>query len=270
MDPPQLANRVGEQSVEHLVVVLQRGSDSRFDGVEHGWRLQPPGASRVLARHLYRDDDAEQLGVREALHGAQCSRTPATDVHQERERVRAVTHAFTQNLTKGATFAYDGMRTMTIRPARDDDREAIWLVLAPTIGAGETYPLPRDMSQQDALDYWFGAGHEVFVADESGIAGTYYLRANQRGGGAHVANCGYMVAPHARGRGVGRLMCEHSLDRARQRGFRAMQFNFVVSTNDSAVRLWQACGFTIVGRLPRAFDHPSHGPVDALVMFRTL
>jgi len=159
---------------------------------------------------------------------------------------------------------------MTIRPATRDDSDAIWRILAHTIGAGETYPLPRDMSRADALDYWFSAGHDVFVADEAGIVGTYYLRANQRGGGAHVANCGYMVAPDARGRGIGRLMCEHSLDRARERGFRAMQFNFVVSRNESAVRLWQLCGFAIVGRLPGAFQHPIHGFVDAFVMFRTL
>lgn len=158
---------------------------------------------------------------------------------------------------------------MVIRPAIEADHEAIWQILMPTIRAGETYPLARDLNRAEALDYWFSAGHDVFVADEAGIGGTYYLRANQRGGGAHVANCGYMVAPEARGRGIGRLMCEHSLDRARERGFLAMQFNFVVSTNP-AVQLWQACGFAIVGRLPGAFQHPQHGRVDALVMFREL
>ncbi len=140
------------------------------------------------------------------------------------------------------------------------------------IRAGETYPLPRDMTRGEALAYWFAEGHDVCVAEGSGgeALGTYYLRANQRGGGAHVANCGYVSAGPARGRGVGRLMCEHSLDRARQRGFLAMQFNFVVSSNETAVRLWQQCGFDIVGRLPAAFNHPSAGYVDALVMFRRL
>src|SRR5437660_6547421 len=106
------------------------------------------------------------------------------------------------------------------------------------IRAGETYPLPRDMSCEDALTFWFAPGHEVFVArDDDGVAGTYWLRANQKGGGAHVANCGYVTALSASGRGVGRAMCEHSLDRARARGFLAMQFNFVVSSNDRARRL---------------------------------
>src|SRR4030095_2937183 len=100
--------------------------------------------------------------------------------------------------------------------------------------------------------------------------GTYFLQANQRGGGSHVANCGYMTAGSASGRGVGRAMCEHSLERAAARGFRAMQFNFVVSTNEGAVRLWRQCGFEIVGRLPSAFLHPTAGYVDALVMFRAL
>ena len=139
------------------------------------------------------------------------------------------------------------------------------------IRAGETYTLPREMSREQALGYWFGAGHEVFVAGaEEGVVGTYYLRANQAGGGNHVANCGYMTASHASGRGVARAMCGHSLERARARGFRAMQFNFVVSTNERAVRLWQNLGFEIAGRLPEAFSHPTLGYVDALVMLRTL
>lgn len=160
---------------------------------------------------------------------------------------------------------------MQIRSAADADRDRIWDILAPVIRAGETYPLPRDMSHDDALAYWFSPGHDVFVAERgSEILGTYYLRANQKGGGSHVANCGYVTAPWATGRGAGRAMCQHSLAWAAQRGFRAMQFNFVVSANQRAVQLWQACGFEIVGRLPSAFDHPAHGYVDALVMYRSL
>jgi ribosomal protein S18 acetylase RimI-like enzyme len=127
------------------------------------------------------------------------------------------------------------------------------------------------MNREEALAYWSAPGHEVFVAEENReILGTYYLRANQKGGGAHVANCGYMTAPWASGRGIARAMCAHSLDVAKTRGFRAMQFNFVVSSNERAVRLWQSCGFEIVGRLPEAFVHPTLGAVDALVMFRQL
>ncbi|MGH6969068.1 MAG: GNAT family N-acetyltransferase [Stellaceae bacterium] len=102
------------------------------------------------------------------------------------------------------------------------------------------------------------------------VVGTYYLQANQRGGGAHVANCGYVTAAKSAGRGVACAMCAHSLDVARARGFRAMQFNLVVATNERAIRLWEQCGFAIVGRLPGAFRHPRLGPVDALVMYRTL
>ena len=161
---------------------------------------------------------------------------------------------------------------MTIRPAADADHDAIWQILEPMIRAGDTYPLPRDMSRADAFAYWYSQGHAVFVAadEDNRIVGTYYLRPNQRGGGAHVANCGYVTSVAARGRGVARAMCEHSLAIAKARGFRAMQFNFVVSANETAVRLWQACGFAIVGRVPGAFQHPARGYVDAFVMFREL
>jgi GNAT superfamily N-acetyltransferase len=136
---------------------------------------------------------------------------------------------------------------------------------------GETYALPRDITAADALGYWCRPEHETFVAaDRDGILGTYFLRANQAGGGAHVANCGYVSAQQAQGRGVARRMLEHSLERARQRGFLAMQYNFVVSTNERAIRTWLAYGFQEAGRLPQAFRHPRLGLVDALVMYRTL
>jgi ribosomal protein S18 acetylase RimI-like enzyme len=160
---------------------------------------------------------------------------------------------------------------MLIREAVANDADAIWAILEPILRTGETYTLPCEMNREDALAYWFSPGHEVFLAEDKGaILGTYFLQANQKGGGAHVANCGYMTAPHATGRGVARAMCAHSLERARQRGFRAMQFNFVVSSNGRAVRLWQKLGFEIVGRLPKAFKHPALGFVDAYVMYRQL
>ena len=160
---------------------------------------------------------------------------------------------------------------MIIRSATDRDRDTIWQILEPMIRDGDTYPLPRDMNRTEGLAYWFAEGHRVFVADENdSVLGTYYLRANLLGGGAHVANCGYVTAPAARGRGVARAMCRHSLAEAKAQGFRAMQFNFVVSTNERAVRLWQDFGFAIVGRLPEVFHHPERGYVDALVMIRSL
>jgi ribosomal protein S18 acetylase RimI-like enzyme len=159
---------------------------------------------------------------------------------------------------------------LAIRLATAGDVEAIWRILQPIIRAGETYALPPDMPREEALAYWLASGHEVFVAADGGeIVGTYYLRENQSAG-AGVANCGYMTAPAASGRGVARAMCAHSIARAKERGFRAMRFNFVVATNERAVRLWQSFGFITVERLPGAFRHPKLGPVDALVMQRAL
>ena len=160
---------------------------------------------------------------------------------------------------------------MIIRPATAADADAIWGILEPVIRAGETYTFPRDWSRADAMVYWHASDHAVLVAEDIGVVvGTYYLRANQRGGGAHVANCGYVTDIHASGRGIARAMCLHSMDLAVAKGFTAMQFNFVVSTNERAVRLWKRLGFAIVGTLPAAFQHPGLGLVDAYVMYRKL
>jgi ribosomal protein S18 acetylase RimI-like enzyme len=160
---------------------------------------------------------------------------------------------------------------MLVRKAEPADAAAIAAIILPTIREGATYALDPELSEADALGYWFGADKETFVAEEDGaIVGTYVLRPNQAGGGKHVCNCGYMTSATAMGRGVARRMCAHSLEHARAQGYRAMQFNFVVSTNARAVRLWLSLGFTIVGRLPLAFRHPTAGFVDALVMFQQL
>ena len=160
---------------------------------------------------------------------------------------------------------------MMIRPFENRDESAVWQILEPVIRAGETYVLPRDMSRDAALAYWTAPEKSAFVAEAEGrLLGTYVLRANQLGGGSHVANCGYMTAAESTGRGVARAMCAHSLDEARARGFRAMQFNFVISTNHRAARLWQSLGFAIVGTLPGAFHHPMQGYVDAYVMYQDL
>jgi ribosomal protein S18 acetylase RimI-like enzyme len=158
-----------------------------------------------------------------------------------------------------------------VRQAAIGDAEAVWAILEPVIRAGETYTLPREMGRDEAVAFWFSKGHEVFVAEDAGgVVGTYFLRANQGGGGSHVANCGYVTATGATGKGVARAMCAHSLEQAHHRGFRAMQFNFVVSSNERALRLWKSFGFAIVGRLPEAFLHPTLGYTDAYVMYRTL
>jgi L-amino acid N-acyltransferase YncA len=160
---------------------------------------------------------------------------------------------------------------MDIRPATGADHAAIWTILEPVIREGETYSLPRTLSRNQALAYWFAPERSVFVAVDAGqVLGTYFVRANREGGGAHVSNCGYMTAPAARGRGVAKAMCAHSLDVARTRGFKGMQFNFVVSTNARAVTAWKNSGFAVVGTLPGAFNHPRLGFVDALVMYQAL
>lgn len=160
---------------------------------------------------------------------------------------------------------------MLIRPATSQDWAAIWRIIEPIIRAGETYALDPAMTEAEARAYWLGPDRETFVMEDGGmVLGTYYLRANQAGGGSHVANCGYATGEAARGKGVARAMCEHSLMRAKERGFTAMQFNFVVASNEAAVHLWKAMGFTIAGTLPGAFHHPRLGFVDALVMVRAL
>lgn len=160
---------------------------------------------------------------------------------------------------------------LTIRPADDSDRDVIWEIFREVIVAGETYPLNKDISRDKALAYWFQREAHVVVTEQNGkIAGSYTLHANQSGGGAHVANAAFIVARSGRGQGIGRAMGAHCLKEARRLGFRAMQFNFVVSTNLGAVKLWQDLGMKIVGTLPGAFRHPTRGDVDVYVMYQTL
>jgi len=171
---------------------------------------------------------------------------------------------------------------LKIRPAKNSDRDAIWKILQEVIAAGDTYPLDPQTSREDALTYWFAKNGHVYVAELDRlnrsssaerviqVVGSYTLHPNQSGGGAHVANAAFIVSASARGQGIGRAMGEHCLKEARHLGFRAMQFNFVVSTNESAVKLWQSLGMKIVGTLPGAFRHPEKGYVDVYVMFQSL
>jgi len=160
---------------------------------------------------------------------------------------------------------------LNIRPATDADRDAIWNIFQDVVAAGDTFAFDPNTSREDALAYWFRTDTHTYVAEREGqIVGSYILRPNQPALGSHVANAGFMVASSARGLGVGRAMGEHCLTEARRLGFRAMQFNFVVSTNESAVYLWQDLGFKIVGTLPGAFRHSEKGYVDVYVMFRSL
>ena len=181
---------------------------------------------------------------------------------------------------------------MKIRPAIEADREAIWNIFHEVVAAGDIYALDPNISREDAMAYWFAPRTHTYVAEIEGefvgeavsfpatpsstvkpnplIAGTYILRPNQSGGGSHVANAGFIVSASARGRGIGRAMAQHCLSEARQLGFRAMQFNYVISTNTAAIHLWQDLGFAIVGTLAKAFRHPEKGYVDVYVMYRAL
>lgn len=160
-------------------------------------------------------------------------------------------------------------KDILIRPAQSLDREAIWRLLLPILREAETYALPRHWGGRETLAYWMDVEHRVYVAQtrDYEIVGTFYLQANQRGGGAHIANAGFVARS---GYGAGRLMAERALSEATKLGFRAMQFNFVVSTNLRAIALWKSFGFRVIGTLPGAFDHPSEGYVDALVMWKDL
>ena len=160
---------------------------------------------------------------------------------------------------------------LTIRPATPADEDAIWEIFRAVLAGGDTFVFDPQMPRDEALAYWFRADTYTYVAEHNGrIVGTYILKPNQPGLGSHVANAGFMVSPAARGLGVGRRMGEHCVTEARRLGFRAMQFNFVVSTNAPAVHLWQQLGFRIVGTLPGVFRHAERGFVDAYVMFRAL
>ncbi len=160
---------------------------------------------------------------------------------------------------------------LNIRPATNEDRDAIWNIFHAVVVAGDTYSFDPQMSRKDALDYWIRSDTRTYVAEQDeNVVGTYLLRANQPAAGAHVANAAFMVATVARGFGVGRAMAEHCLSEARRAGFQAMQFNFVVSTNEPALHLWRNLGFKIVGTLPGAFHHSARGYVDVYVMYRSL
>jgi L-amino acid N-acyltransferase YncA len=160
---------------------------------------------------------------------------------------------------------------MHIREATIADFDQIWPIFQSIVAAGETYTYPRETTREQAISLWLETPRKTFVAEENGdILGTYYIKTNQPGGGDHVCNCGYMVSSAARGRGLASSMCEHSQQIARSLGYLAMQFNFVASTNEGALRLWTKLGFETVGRLPKAFNHPIQGYVDAMVMYKWL
>lgn len=161
---------------------------------------------------------------------------------------------------------------IAIRPASAADHSILWNILEPIFRAGETYAIETDISETDALAYWAAPLNHVFVATEggNGILGTYYIKPNGRGGADHICNCGYAVADKAQGKGIARAMLAHSLETAKELGFQSMQFNFVLESNTRAITTWERAGFDTIGRIPKAYRHPSKGLVDACIMLKEL
>lgn len=162
--------------------------------------------------------------------------------------------------------------TTFIRLFEQSDWPALWPILHATFAAGDTYTYPAESTEEEIFAVWIKAPQATYVAcsGDGRVIGTYYIKPNQPGNASHVCNCGYIVSATARGSGIAAQMCQHSQTVARELGFLAMQFNFVVSTNEGAIRLWKNLGFDIVGTLPRAFHHPDIGLVDAYVMYKWL
>ncbi len=173
---------------------------------------------------------------------------------------------------KSSYVSRDFKLMTTIRSIKNDDWQCIWPILKTVFRAGDTYSFSSDISETEAFKVWVEMPAATFVAvdDVNQIIGTYFIKANQPGQGAHVCNCGYIVREAAQGQGIASTMCKHSQIEAVKLGFQSMQYNLVVSTNSGAVRLWQKLGFKIVGTLPEAFRHPTQGLVDAYVMFKKL
>lgn len=167
------------------------------------------------------------------------------------------------------------VKDIRIRPAAQEDWSAIWRVIEPVILAGDAFAFEGVTAPHDVHAVWFGRGAQAYLAELEGqVVGTYVIKPNQPGRGSHIANGAYAVHPDARGQGVARAMGEHSIQAARQAGYRAMQFNLVVSTNQPAVALWKSLGFEVLATLPGAFRRGGSGHehfyVDALVMWRQL
>lgn len=161
---------------------------------------------------------------------------------------------------------------MVIRVYKESDWSQVWPMIEKVFRAGQTYAFSPEITEQDAHKAWIDLPQETDVAtgQDDEVLGTYYIKPNQPGPGAHVCNCGYIVSDNARGEGVASNMCEHSQQVAVKLGFKAMQYNLVVSTNEGAIRLWKQSGFQVIGILPNAFNSKNDGYVDALVMYKEL
>lgn len=160
---------------------------------------------------------------------------------------------------------------MTIRKTTLRDYDAVWNIFYAVIQTGDTYIFDPETPVEDLQKHWFANYMQTFVAEEEGkVVGTYILKPNQIDLGNHIANASYMIHPHHQGKGIGKLLCEHSLTAAKQTGYHAIQFNIVVSTNTAAIKLWEKFGFEIIGTTPDGFRHKELGLVDSHIMYKKL
>jgi len=159
----------------------------------------------------------------------------------------------------------------TARIATNEDEESLWGILEPMVRRGGTYVFSLDKSKESLMGYWMGADKFTFVVERDGeLLGTFYLKSNQEGLGDHICNAGFVVSPAAEGQGIGRWMGELAQAEAKSRGFLAMQFNFVIKSNQRAVQLWKSLGFAVIGEIPEAYRHPELGLVPALIFHKKL
>ncbi len=163
------------------------------------------------------------------------------------------------------------LENLKIRIAKSKDANAIWEIAHKIVKTGDTWVIAPETTKEEMLDYWFDKKKYTYVAEiENQVVGMFFMTDNQKGLGNHIANAGYMVAPNLQVKGIGRAMCEFSLTEAKRLGYKAMQFNIVVKTNEKAVYLWQSLGFQIIGEIPEAFQHSELGLVNAFIMYKKL
>ncbi len=161
---------------------------------------------------------------------------------------------------------------LQIDQQQEKDWPEVWAVLEPAFRAGESYPLPLDVSESDAKEYWIKKdGFNAVARNEAGeLVGIYYLRPDQGGPGSHICNAGYVIAEQARRKGYAVELCLQSQDQARAMGFKGMKYNLVVASNKGALKAWKKAGMEIIGTVPGAFRHPRLGLTDAYILFKSL
>ncbi len=158
-----------------------------------------------------------------------------------------------------------------IRAMTSEDFERFWGTFSQIVQAQETYALDAEVSYQHAFELWWARPLKTFIFESQGdVRGSYYLKANGEGPSGHICNCGYMVKAAFQGQGIAKRLCEHSQVIAKELGFKAMQFNSVVSTNVAAVHLWKTLGYQIIGTIPKGYQHRQLGYVDCYVMHKFL